>query len=98
MLDWLGMVNMRIHRPSSRTVLTALKDCDPHETCMTARVRPWAGRMTPTSNRQRSVGACMTPVIRPDCLGLEPTTAWDQTHGRQAGRDGRGRSSGSVVV
>ena len=28
-LDWFGMVNIRIQRPSSRSVLTVLKDCDP---------------------------------------------------------------------
>ena len=46
-LDWFGMVNIRIQRPSSRSVLTVLKDCDPADTCMTASVRPWVGRMPP---------------------------------------------------
>ena len=41
------MVNIRIHRPNSRSVLTALKDCEPPHTCMTASVRPWVGRIPP---------------------------------------------------
>jgi hypothetical protein len=28
---WLGMVTMRIHRPSRRSALTALNDCEPPE-------------------------------------------------------------------
>lgn len=47
MLDWFGIVTMRIQRPSSRSVFTALNDCDPPETCMTASVRPWVGRRLP---------------------------------------------------
>lgn len=39
MLDWFGIVNIRIQRPSSRNVLTALNDCDPPDTCMTATRR-----------------------------------------------------------
>ena len=36
---------MRIQRPNRRSVLTALNDCDPPDTCMTANVRPCVGRM-----------------------------------------------------
>ncbi|KAK0342308.1 hypothetical protein LTR94_022769 [Friedmanniomyces endolithicus] len=36
-LDWLGMVIIRIQRPSRRRVLTALKLWEPPDTCITAR-------------------------------------------------------------
>lgn len=39
-LDWLGIVNMRIHRPKIRRVLTVLKDWEPPLTWATASVRP----------------------------------------------------------
>src|SRR3546814_1932962 len=52
-LDWLGMVIIRIQRPSSRNVLTALNDCEPPDTCITARVRPWVGRLPPNSSGDR---------------------------------------------
>jgi len=32
--DWFGMVNMRIQRPSRRSVLTALSDWDALDTCI----------------------------------------------------------------
>ena len=51
-LDWFGIVNMRIQRPSRRSALTALNDCEPPETCMTASVRPWVGRIAPLIQRQ----------------------------------------------
>lgn len=44
MLDWLGIVTMRIQRPRMRSVLIVLKDWDPAHTCMTASVLPWVGR------------------------------------------------------
>jgi hypothetical protein len=53
--DWLGMVIIRIQRPKSRSVLTALKDCEPPLTCITARVRPWVGRMPATSRGIQSI-------------------------------------------
>ena len=49
-LDWFGIVNMRIHRPRSRRVFTELKLCDPPDTCITASVRPWVGRLAPMLN------------------------------------------------
>src|SRR3546814_10605439 len=53
--DWLGMVTIRIQRPSTRRALTTLNDCDPPETCITAKVRPWVGRTLPSSSgSQRS--------------------------------------------
>ena len=47
MLDWFGIVTIRIQRPRMRSVFTALKLCEPPETCITARVRPWVGRTLP---------------------------------------------------
>ena len=41
--DWFGIVIMRIQRPSRRSVLTTLNDCEPPHTCITASVRPWLG-------------------------------------------------------
>ena len=35
-LDWFGIVTIRIHRPNTRMVLMVLKDCDPAHTCITA--------------------------------------------------------------
>ena len=32
--DWFGMVNMRIQRPSRRSVLTALNDWEAPDTCI----------------------------------------------------------------
>ena len=49
--DWFGMVIMRIQRPSTRIWFTALKDCDPPLTCITASVRPWVGRTPLASSR-----------------------------------------------
>ena len=45
---WLGIVTMRIHRPRTRNVFTALKDCDPPLTRAMHRVRPWVGRTEPS--------------------------------------------------
>ena len=49
-LDWFGIVNIRIQRPSRPSVLTVLKDCEPADTCITASVRPCVGRMPPMLN------------------------------------------------
>src|SRR3546814_18431741 len=46
--DWFGMVNIRIQRPSTRSVLIVLKLCEPAQTCITANVRP--------SSEERRVG------------------------------------------
>ena len=62
-LDWFGMVNIRIQRPSRRKVFTALKLCEPPDTCITARVRPWVGRMPAISSGRWSICAFMTLVI-----------------------------------
>lgn len=45
--DWFGMVIMRIQRPRMRIWLTALNDCEPPLTCMTASVFPCDGRTAP---------------------------------------------------
>ena len=63
--DWLGRVSMRIQRPSTRSWLTALNDCDPPETCITARVLPWVGRTAPTASGIQSICAFMMPVMAP---------------------------------
>jgi hypothetical protein len=35
--DWFGIVNIRMQRARTRSVLTLLSDCEPADTCMTAR-------------------------------------------------------------
>jgi len=52
---WLGMANMRIHRPSTRSVLTVLNDCEPPLTCAMARVRPCVGRTEPVDKGIQSI-------------------------------------------
>src|SRR3546814_7617371 len=59
--DWLGMVTIRIQRPSTRRVLTTLNDCDPPQTCITASVRPWVGRTLPSSSGSQSIWFLNTP-------------------------------------
>ncbi len=56
---------MRIQRPSTRIWFTALKDCDPPETCMTASVLPWVGRTAPTDSGIQSICVFINPVIAP---------------------------------
>ena len=46
--DWFGIVIMRIQRPSTRSWFTALNDCEPPDTCITAWVLPCVGRIAPT--------------------------------------------------
>ena len=53
--DWFGIVNMRIQRPSTRIWLTALNDCEPPHTCITASVRPWVGRTAPSDSGIQSI-------------------------------------------
>lgn len=57
------MVNMRIQRPRTRSWLTALKLWDPPQTCMTARVLPWVGRIPPMESGSQSICAFMMPVM-----------------------------------
>ncbi|OJU31701.1 MAG: hypothetical protein BGN94_09665 [Rhizobiales bacterium 68-8] len=63
--DWLGIVTIRIQRPSTRIWLTALKLCEPPETCMTARVRPCVGLTAPTERGSQSICAFITALIAP---------------------------------
>ena len=56
---------MRIHRPSRRSVFTALNDCEPPLTCMTARVRPWVGRTAAVFSGIQSIWFFITPVTAP---------------------------------
>ena len=46
---------MRIQRPSTRSWLTALNDCDPPLTCMTAKVLPCVGRIAPMDSGIQSI-------------------------------------------
>jgi len=63
--DWLGIVTIRIQRPSTRIWLTALKLCEPPETCMTASVRPCVGLTAPTERGIQSICAFITALIAP---------------------------------
>jgi len=44
---WLGIANMRIHRPRMRSEFTLLNDCEPPDTWAMASVRPCVGRIEP---------------------------------------------------
>ena len=48
--DWFGIVSIRIQRPSTRNWFTALKDCEPPLTCITASVLPRVGRTAPSAS------------------------------------------------
>ncbi len=63
--DWFGIVIMRIQRPRMRNWLTALNDCEPPETSITASVLPWVGRTAPMFNGIQSICAFMMPLIAP---------------------------------
>ncbi len=63
--DWFGMVISRIQRPSTRSWLTALKDCEPPLTCITASVLPCVGLTAPTDSGIQSIWVFITPVIAP---------------------------------
>ena len=56
---------MRIQRPKTRIWLTALNDCEPPETCMTASVLPCVGRTAPLVNGIQSICDFITPVMAP---------------------------------
>jgi hypothetical protein len=76
--DWLGMVSMRIQRPSTRNVLTVLNDCEPPLTCITASVLPCVGRTLPSSSGNQSIWFLNTPVTVPCRSGL--TQTWPSDH------------------
>ncbi|MNL29386.1 hypothetical protein D3C87_1510670 [compost metagenome] len=76
--DWFGIVTMRIQRPSTRNALTALNDCEPPQTCMTASVRPCVGRMPALSSGSQSIWFLKTAVNVPWRSGLHQT--WPSDH------------------
>ena len=100
------MVTIRIQRPSTRMALTALNDCEPPDTCMTASVRPCVGRTPPLSSGSQSIWHFMMPVRVPWRSGLTQTCPSDHrdnarssaTFGWSAGTlSGSGRSRGSKI-
>ena len=56
---------MRIQRPRMRIWLTALNDCEPPDTSITASVLPCVGRTAPTLSGIQSICDFITPVIAP---------------------------------
>lgn len=78
--DWFGIVSIRIQRPSTRIWFTALKLCEPPETCITASVRPCVGRIAPIDSGIQSICAFITPVIAPWRSGLVQTWPSDHRH------------------
>lgn len=56
---------MRIQRPSTRSWFTALNDCEPPLTCITASVFPCVGRTAPIASGIQSICAFMIPVMAP---------------------------------
>ncbi len=73
------MVIIRIQRPSTRRALTALNDCEPPETCITASVRPCVGRTDPSASGSQSIWLFITPVSVPCRSGLTQTCPSDQS-------------------
>ena len=69
------MVIIRIQRPSTRMALTALNDCEPPETCITARVRPCVGRTPPSLSGIQSIWLLITPLMRAVPLRAAPDLA-----------------------
>jgi hypothetical protein len=84
--DWFGIVNIRIQRPSKRSVLTALNDCDPPDTCMTASVRPCVGRIPFISSGRWSICAFISPVIWPWRSGEHQTCPSDHIDSSRSSR------------
>ena len=75
---WLGMVSMRIQRPSKRIWLTALKDCEPPLTSITASVLPCVGRTAPRASGIQSIWLFKMPVMAPWRSGEHHTMPSDQ--------------------
>ena len=100
------MVSMRIQRPSTRSWFTALKDCEPPETCITASVLPWVGRIAPELSGIQSICAFMMPVMAPwrsgehhtmpsaHCAASRSSTTLGWVSGASSGR---GRPDGSKM-
>ena len=72
------MVIIRIHLPSTRIWFTALNDCDPPLTCITANVFPCVGLTAPTDSGIQSIIDFMTPLIAPWRSGEHQTWPSDQ--------------------
>ena len=81
-LLWFGMQIMRIQRPSSRSVLTALNDWLPPLTCATASVRPCVGRTLPRLSGIQSSCVLKRPVMAPCCSG--ETQTWPSLQAESA--------------
>ena len=77
--DWFGIVIIRIQRPSTRIWFTALKDCEPPDTCITASVRPCVGRTAPPGSGIQSIWDFITPLIAPWRSGLVQTCPSDHS-------------------
>ncbi len=69
---------MRIQRPSTRSWLTTLNDCEPPQTCITASVLPWVGRTAPRARGIQSICALNTADSAP-CRSGEHHT-WPSDH------------------
>jgi hypothetical protein len=53
--DWFGIVNIRIHLPRIRRLLTVLKDWEPPDTIAIPKVRPWVGLTDPVLSGIQSI-------------------------------------------
>ena len=102
--DWFGIVIMRIQRPSTRSWLTALNDCEPPETCITASVLPCVGRTAPTRQRNPvdlrlhdaghgavALRASTRPALRPERPGSRSSCTLGCVVGRAVGQRQAGR-------
>lgn len=72
---------IRIQRPSTRKLFTALKLCEPPETCITASVRPCVGRTEPSLSGSQSTWVFITPVRSPCRSGPSQTCPSDRIDG-----------------
>ena len=65
MLDWFGIVTIRIQQPGMRIWLTALKLCDPPQTCINASVLTYVGRIPSIASGNQSICSFIMPDIVP---------------------------------
>ena len=68
---------MRIQRPKMRIWFTALNDCEPPLTSITAKVLPCVGRTAPNDNGIQSIWLFMMPVMAPCRSGEHQTMPSD---------------------
>jgi hypothetical protein len=78
-------------------VLTTLNDCEPPHTCITARVRPWLGRIAPISSGIQSIWFFITAVTVPWRSGLHHTWPSDHRHSSRSSTT-FGWSSGMLLA